>query len=419
MCPCVLCVLVCPGSPTAPPCPVSFTRNTVCTLRNLSMASGSTGHGLDLVRARLMELFPPNARTGPDEPAIKKLEDLCRRKRSAAVCVLDELAINLGVNGPAQGAEAIRADGEEWRMEPNGVAQPPFQPSSALVGIVKRWNLHLDGRRPCPGRDVAGSKRMAADARYDRRPPPAQRNQELHNSFAQQPVQQPRQPPQPPLEPQPVLRCPDETADDAVAVIQKAKFDLRFRLYAAGALERFRGRPDELKELINEIETAGENADAKNAVCARRGLSLGFFMPAAHCTVIYQVIVTKDGDVRYDLPTETGSAIAHRRLGIATCFGSALSGSHRTRCTRTRSAGRRCVILSSAWEPIRAAYAAWQAIGCTSIFATRTLISPRRSFGLCRCLRHTASSKSRRSGSTKCNSCCLTRRARQMAAPRA
>ena len=279
------------------------------------MASGSTGHGLDLVRARLMELFPPNARTGPDEPAIKKLEDLCRRKRSAAVCVLDELAINLGVNGPAQGAEAIRADGEEWRMEPNGVAQPPFQPSSALVGIVKRWNLHLDGRRPCPGRDVAGSKRMAADARYDRRPPPAQRNQELHNSFAQQPVQQPRQPPQPPLEPQPVLRCPDETADDAVAVIQKAKFDLRFRLYAAGALERFRGRPDELKELINEIETAGENADAKNAVCARRGLSLGFFMPAAHCTVIYQVIVTKDGDVRYDLPTETGSAIAHRRLG--------------------------------------------------------------------------------------------------------
>ena len=148
------------------------------------MASGSTGHGLDLVRARLMELFPPNARTGPDEPAIKKLEDLCRRKRSAAVCVLDELAINLGVNGPAQGAEAIRADGEEWRMEPNGVAQPPFQPSSALVGIVKRWNLHLDGRRPCPGRDVAGSKRMAADARYDRRPPPAQRNQELHNSLA-------------------------------------------------------------------------------------------------------------------------------------------------------------------------------------------------------------------------------------------
>ena len=122
-------------------------------------------NGTGFVRARLMELFPPNARTGPDEPAIKKLEDLCRRKRSAAVCVLDELAINLGVNGPAQGAEAIRADGEEWRMEPNGVAQPPFQPSSALMSIVKRWNEHLDGRRPCPGRDIAGSKRMArADA---------------------------------------------------------------------------------------------------------------------------------------------------------------------------------------------------------------------------------------------------------------
>lgn len=105
--------------------------------------------------------------------------------------------------------------------------------------------------------------------------------------------------------------------DAASTLFNVKSFELRWRLVASGALEKYESDPCTLFEAVTKLQRKSGDANATlelNTIGADYGLDLGYRRLEPGRTLVYSVVIKLDGGIRYLPPVEQGMTVAHRRL---------------------------------------------------------------------------------------------------------